>query len=167
MRTHGLPERFWVVTKPSPVSAMEDVCFPCTFQRLIDRVRGGLDEEEIVGVFADETEARKEAAELLGEYVVRPEDALFAEVVVNVMVKPKVGDLTAGELGEAAVEAVRNAVRQGEDAGFQHGLQGQVSLGAGTVELRNEIVVGSRVVLSEIEPREVEQEERCDVRADP
>ena len=140
MLIHGLPERFWVVTKPSPVSGLEDILFPCDFGRLMLQIRGGLQEDEIVGIFADEDEARLTGMELLGEHPVRPQDALFAEVVVHVMVKPNAEDMTAKELANAAVEAVRNAVRHGEESGFRHGLQGQVSLGAGTVELRNQIV---------------------------
>jgi hypothetical protein len=138
MLIHGLPEKFWIVTKPSPVSTLADICFACTFEQLMLDVRGGLKEDEIIGIFADEDEARLTARELLGEHPVRPQDALFAEVVVNVMVKPNDEEMAARTLANAAVEAVRNAVRQGEEAGFRHGLQGQVSLGAGTVELRNQ-----------------------------
>jgi len=140
MKIHGLPEQFWVVTKPSPVSGLQDILFPCSFERLMLQIRGGLQEDEIVGIYADEDEARLTAAELLGEHPVRPQDALFAEVVVHVMVKPNDKEMTARTLANAAVEAVRNAVRQGEEAGFRHGLQGQVSLGAGTVELQNQTV---------------------------
>ena len=66
MKTQGLPERFCVVTKPSPGSTLEDILFPCTFERLMLQVRGGLNEDEIVGIFADEAEARQAAARLLG-----------------------------------------------------------------------------------------------------
>ena len=100
----------------------------------------GLQGDEILGIYADEDEARLAGMELLGDFPVRPQDALFAEVVVHVMVKPNDEEMTAKELANAAVEAVRNAVRQGEEAGFRHGLQGQVSLGAGTVDLRNQTV---------------------------
>ena len=31
MKTHGLPDQFWIVPKPSPVSTLEDICFACTF----------------------------------------------------------------------------------------------------------------------------------------
>lgn len=50
-------------------------------------------------------------------------------------------EMTARDLAKAAVEAVRNAVRQAEQVGFSHHLQGQVGLGEGTVELRNQTVV--------------------------
>jgi hypothetical protein len=141
MKTHGLPETFWIVLKPSPVSTLEDICFPCTFSRLMNQVRGGLQEDEIVGIYADETEARQAAARLLGIHPVRPQDAVFVEIIVNVQVRPKHEGMTARDLAKAAVEAVRNAVHQTEKTGFTHSLQGQVSLGAGTVELKNQTVV--------------------------
>ena len=154
MLIHGLSEKFWVVTKPSPVSELGDICFACTFERLMTQVRGGLNEDEIMGIYADEGEAKDAAMRLLGQNPVRPCEPAFFEVVVNVMVQPKTEEMTAAELGVAAVEAVRNAVRQGEEAGFRHHLAGQVVLGAGTVELRNQTVVTSQVVLSVIEPGE-------------
>ena len=143
MLIHGLPEKFWVVTKPSPVSTLEDILFPCTFPRLMLQVRGGLNEDEIAGIYADETEARKAAAMLLGEFPVRPQDAMVVEVevVVNVMIVPNDEEMTARDLAKAAVEAVGNAVRHAEEAGFQHRLEGRVTLGAGTVELRNQSVI--------------------------
>ena len=142
MNISGLPERFFVVVKPSPGSGLEDILFPCTFGRLMNQVRGGLQEDEIVGIFADEGEARQIAARSLGKHPVRPQDALFAEVVVHVMVQPKVEGLTVRELGAAAVEAVTNAIHQGEVAGFRHHLGDQVSLGMSDVmELRSQIVV--------------------------
>jgi len=137
VQVHGVPERFWVVTKPSPFSEMADVCFPCTFERLLLQGRGGLHEDEIVGIHADEGEARQAALRLLGKHPVRPQDATFAEVVVNVMVTPNDEGMAAKELGKAAVEAVANAVRLAEKAGFRHRLEGKVAMGAGTVELRN------------------------------
>ncbi len=90
-----------------------------------------------------ELQSLPEAMRLLGEHPVRPRDSLFAEVVVNVMVQPKAESVTAKELGEAAVEAVANAVRQGEEAGFRYALGDRVALGAGTVELRDLVIVGS------------------------
>ena len=121
MKTYGMPETFWVVTKPSPVSEVVDICFPCTIERLMLQVRGGLKEEEIVAVYADESEAQRAAARLLGDHPVRPEDSVFAEVVVNVMAQPLGEGLTARELGEAAVEAVLDAVQRAEKQGTTTG----------------------------------------------
>lgn len=141
MTTYGLPNQFWIVTKPSPVSTLEDICFACTFERLMLQARGGLTEGEIVGIYADETEARQAAARLLGIYPVRTRDMVFVEVVVHVQAQPKNEEMKARDLAQSAVEAVRNAVRKAEEAGFSHRLQGQVSLGAGTMELKNQTVV--------------------------
>jgi hypothetical protein len=153
MNIYGLPGQFWVVTKPSPVSTLEDILFPCSFERLMLQVQGGLHEDEIVGIYADEGEARRAAAQLLGDCPVSSQDAVFAEVVVNMMVQPDHEEITARELAKAAVEAVADAVRQGEKVGFRHHLERRISLGAGTVELHDLIVtVGGQVVLGEREP---------------
>lgn len=142
MKVHGMPEQFWLVTKPSPVSALEDICFRCTFERLLLQGRGGLHEDEIVGIHADEVEARQAALRLLGKYPVRPQDAVFAEVVVHVMAEPIAEELTARELGEAAVEAVLNAVHRAEEQGHRYRLKDRVSLGMSDVaELRNMLTV--------------------------
>ena len=66
MKIHGLPDQFWVVTRPSEFSTSEDILFPCTFDRLMLQARGGLQEDEIVGIFADEDEARRAAATAAG-----------------------------------------------------------------------------------------------------
>jgi hypothetical protein len=65
MKIHGLPETFWVVASPSPVSQLGDICFECNFRQFALQVRGGLDEDRIVGIFADETEAKELAEKLL------------------------------------------------------------------------------------------------------
>ena len=73
---------------------------------------------------------------------VRRQDAVIAEVVVSVMVQPKVDGLTAGQLSDAAVEAVRSAIRFAEERGHQYRLADQAELGMSeVVELRNQIVV--------------------------
>ena len=142
MKINGLPERFWVVTEPSPASTLEDICSACTYGGLIRQALGGLQEHEIVGIFADEGEARQSAARLLGKYPVRPADALELEVIVHVLVIPSHEEMTAKELTQAALEAVRNAVRRAEQEGHQHRLRDQVSLGMSeAVELRNQSVI--------------------------
>jgi hypothetical protein len=104
------------------------------------QARGGLNEDDIVGIYADETEARQAAGRLLGEYPVRPQDALAVEVIVHVMVTPRNEEMTARELAEAAVEAVRNAVHDAERRGHRHRLEDQVSLGmSDVVELHNQL----------------------------
>lgn len=148
MLISGLPERFFVVTKPSPVSQMCDICFLCTFGQLMLQVRGGLKEDDIVGIYGGEDEARLAAMELLGEFPVRPQDALFAEVLVHVMVQPN-EDIAAKDLAKAAVEAVHNALRQTEAAGLRHRLAGRATMGFGDlVELKSHLTAtGSQVVL--------------------
>lgn len=138
MQIHGLSETFWVITKPTEVSALDDICFACTFERLLLQGRGGLHEDDIIGVFADEADAKETAKTLLGENVIRPQDALALEVLVHMMVFPGETEKTFKMLSEAVVEAIENAVRHAEEVGFQHKLVGQITMGAGPVELKNE-----------------------------
>ena len=63
---------------------------------------------------------------------------MFAEVVVNVMAQPRGEGMTARQLGEAAVEAVLDAVQRAEKQGHRYRLQDRVSLCASqAAELRN------------------------------
>ena len=138
MKIEGLPEKFWVVTKPSPVSTLTDVCFACTFPELMNQVRGGLKEDDIVGIYEDEDDARLAARELLGDFPVRPCDALAVEVVVHVLAIPNSQDMLARDLAKAAAEAVRNALRRAEQEGHEHWLKDRISLGTGeVVEVKN------------------------------
>ena len=119
MKIHGLPETFWVITRPTEVSGLADICFSCTFGQLMLQTRGGLEADDIIGIFADEAEAMELAKNLLGEHVVHPQDALALEILVHMMVFPKDKDMTFNALSGAAVEAVENAVRHAEEVGFQ------------------------------------------------
>ena len=116
MEVHGMPEQFWVVTKPSPVSEPEDICFACTFGGLMNQFRGGLHEDEIVAIHADEGEARQAALRLLGKHPVRPQDAVFAEVVVHVMAEPiaEEADCQGTGRGSRGSGAERSPTRRGK-----------------------------------------------------
>jgi hypothetical protein len=128
MRVHGLPETFWVVTRPFPFSELRDIFVPYGFEELLRQARAGLHEDDIVSIHGNEEEARSEAIRLLGRNPVRPQDAVGVDVVVHVLVQPLGEGLTARELGEAAVEAVLNAVHGAEKHGHRHHLEGRVSL---------------------------------------
>jgi hypothetical protein len=65
MKIQGLPDHFWVVTTPTPVSGLGDICFQCDFAQFALQVRGGLNENEIVGIYADQQAAVQEAEALL------------------------------------------------------------------------------------------------------
>ena len=65
MKIQGLPDHFWVVTTPTPVSDLGDICFQCDFAQFALQVRGGLNENEIVGIYADQQAAAQEAEHLL------------------------------------------------------------------------------------------------------
>ena len=65
MKLQGLPEWFWVVTVPTLYSTIGDICFRCDFRQFALQVRGGLNENSIVGIYADEAPAQVEAKRLL------------------------------------------------------------------------------------------------------
>ena len=65
MKIQGLPAHFWVVTTPTPLSGLGDICFRCDFAQFALQVRGGLNENEIVGIYADQQAAAQEAEHLL------------------------------------------------------------------------------------------------------
>ena len=65
MRVVGLPEHFWVVTIPTTQSEIGDVCFQCDFAQFALQIRGGLNEKEIVGIYADQDAAVAVAEALL------------------------------------------------------------------------------------------------------
>ena len=76
--------------------------------------------------------------ELLGEYPVRPCDALTVDITVHCIIAPKSQDISARELAQAAVEAVGNALHRAEKEGHEHRLKGRVTLGTSVVvELTN------------------------------
>jgi hypothetical protein len=141
MNIYGLPETFWVVTKPSPVSVVGDICYESTFAQLLLQARGGLHEDDIVGVYADEIEAKKAAAELLDETPVTSNDSLAVEVLVHLLVVPEADDLSIRALSQATVEAVRNAVAHAEKKGIQHQLAGKATIGMGPVKLHEATVL--------------------------
>jgi hypothetical protein len=65
MHVSGLPQNFWLVVQPTPASELADICFKCDFSGFARQVRGGLHEDDIVGIFADEKEALKLSKSLL------------------------------------------------------------------------------------------------------
>ncbi len=62
-----LPQPFWVVTKPTPRSVMEDICNESSFGRLYLQFLGGLRYSQIHGIYTSHAEAEREAQKLLTE----------------------------------------------------------------------------------------------------
>jgi len=58
---------FWVVTKPTELSQLVDICFQSTWQEMQQQFLGGLKSEQIHGIYTDEAEALQVAGELLAE----------------------------------------------------------------------------------------------------
>ena len=61
----GMPPHFWLVTKPTPTSQVEDVCTKCSFKRLAHMLKNGLLLEDIVGFYARKGAAIKRAQALV------------------------------------------------------------------------------------------------------
>jgi hypothetical protein len=141
MRIHGVSNTFWVVTRPNRISELGDICFACTFKQLMNQSRGGLHEQDIVGVYADEAEAKRMALKLLGRNIVRTSDSVIVEVVVHVLMTPTKRNMTARVLARAATEAVSNAVHHAEGQGFSHRLGNQVSMGIGEIAVQNHLTL--------------------------
>lgn len=77
MRIEGIPERFWIVTKPTQNSELGDCCFDVDFRQFALQIRGGLNIQDIVGFFADGDAARKTATRLLaGRDVDEPDSVI-------------------------------------------------------------------------------------------
>lgn len=52
-----LPNEFWVVTKPSTHSEFGDIIFTTDLPGLQRQFKGGLDAENIIGIYSDKDEA--------------------------------------------------------------------------------------------------------------
>jgi len=141
MQIYGLSNTFWVVTRPNRVSELGDIYFACTFQQLMTQTRGGLHEQEIIGIFAEESEANRLAMKLLGRNIIRTTDSVIVEVVVNVLMSPTAKNMTARVLARAAVEAVGNAVHQAEEESLRHRLAHQVEMGIGEIAVQNHLTL--------------------------
>ena len=57
--------QFWLVTKPTLLSQIEDICVPCDFTTYLEKVRKGLRPEHIGGIYADHKAAVAYATKLL------------------------------------------------------------------------------------------------------
>ena len=65
MKLQGIPDSFIVVTVPTLYSNIGDICFRCDLRQFALRIKGGLDENSIVGVYVDDAPAQAEAKRLL------------------------------------------------------------------------------------------------------
>jgi hypothetical protein len=63
-----LNKKFWVVTKASKISTLADICFTTDFEGLHIQYKGGLNHEDIVGIYIDEAEAERKARKILSAF---------------------------------------------------------------------------------------------------
>lgn len=76
MKIQGMPETFWVVISPTDNSDLGDICFKVDFRTFALQVRGGLDIEEIIGIYADDEDAKDTAMKLLAARNVEEPDSV-------------------------------------------------------------------------------------------
>ena len=126
---------FWVVTKPNRVSELGDICFACTYKQLMIQARGGLHEKEIVGIYADEAEAKQMAVKLLGRNIVRTSDAMHRRSAGEYPVTPTKRNMTARALaGQPSKRSAMPSVKpRRKDSST--GWRDQVAMGMGEVGL--------------------------------
>lgn len=60
--------KFWVVTFPTQFSSLNDIFFEADIFDFALQLRGGLEVEEISGIFKNKAKAKKLAVKLLEEY---------------------------------------------------------------------------------------------------
>jgi|688.fasta_scaffold1262480_2 hypothetical protein len=61
--------KFFIVTKPHGKNdTLDDICFESDVFHFANQIRGGLAFEEVVGIFKQKSDARREATELLKAY---------------------------------------------------------------------------------------------------
>lgn len=58
-------DRFWMVTDPTPVSELGDICFQTSLEDLVLQIKGGLDLKENPTIFTAQDDARLEARKRL------------------------------------------------------------------------------------------------------
>lgn len=58
-------KEFWVVTYPTPLSTVGDICFKTDAKGLALQFRGGLDPDKIVTLYTEEKEATMTASTLI------------------------------------------------------------------------------------------------------
>ena len=60
-------EYFWFVTKPTPESNVEDICFSSAVSGIIMQAKGGLMPSDMVGMFKSRGPAARLAEQLIAE----------------------------------------------------------------------------------------------------
>jgi len=70
---------FWIVEKPTTSATIDDICFECKdVAYFANQVKGGLNIEDVKGVFTKEAKAKKLAEKLLAERDKRKDEVKIA-----------------------------------------------------------------------------------------
>jgi len=70
MELKGFPRKFWVVTDPRKQGhenpEIDDIAFEANMERMELQFRGGLNADDIYGLYTSESQAKRAAEKLLG-----------------------------------------------------------------------------------------------------
>jgi hypothetical protein len=58
-------ERFWIVTRPTDKSGLSDICFESNIGQMENQFRGGLESNDILGMYNSKLEAEWIAKKLI------------------------------------------------------------------------------------------------------
>lgn len=107
---------FWVVEKPSISSTLDDICFECpNVAYLINQVRGGLDEKNIVGLFTKEAKAKKMAEKLLADLGKKKDEVKAAAEAYKKMKEETMAKVSEYMKNKKATKAVVDELKDATD----------------------------------------------------
>jgi hypothetical protein len=105
---------FWVVTRPNQQSTMEDVVFESSVLHFANQIRGGLYEDEVIGLYKDEAKAVKTADQLIAGIQNKLKEIENKKVAVTSKIEETIKKLQ---------KEVNRCMEEGDDAGAQQRLQ--------------------------------------------
>jgi hypothetical protein len=116
LKVLGMPKKFWLVTTPTADQELEDCCIEVSFAQFMDKVKNGLEQSDIVGLFKRKGEAESKAKKLLREVKSDAKEAA-AEAEKEAKEASDAADFAEQEAGQAeeAEEAAEEAA--GEEPG--------------------------------------------------
>ncbi len=131
LKVSGLPKKFWVVIQPTAEQELENVAVEVSFAEFMDKVKNGLEQSSIVGLFKRKGDAQSKAKKLLREVkkvakkaeeeAAEAADAQEVAEIEESQAEEAEGDLdentgeasTADEVEEEAAEAVEETPVEG------------------------------------------------------
>ena len=75
LKVFGMPKKFWVVTKPTADQELEDCCVEMSFADFTEKVKSGLEQSSILGLFKRKGDAESMAKKALRKVKSEAKDA--------------------------------------------------------------------------------------------